>query len=182
MSHITISDSNRGSRISLNVREQMTVCPPPNTTPEGDVLPYPKSYVQRYADLRAMKQAHPIYIEEDLDDSEEYHTTTKFRMLIRCLSSDADLQVIMAAAKHLDLVSQYTIKRGENDQLDPSLEISYLEILYTIGNHTVCIGDELEHIVYFSLSKDERARMWVGLFEAAGYRVKWGNALNIKRR
>ena len=65
MAHITISDSNRGSRISLNVREQMTVCPPPNTTPEGDVLSYPESYVLRYSDLRAMKQAYPIYIEEE---------------------------------------------------------------------------------------------------------------------
>lgn len=181
MTHLPILHHEEGVRISQDVRNLMSICPPPLTTPDGEVLPYPASFVQRYEDVRAMKQRSPIYIEEELDDSEDYHTTTKFRMLIRCLSSDADLRVIMAAAQHLELVSQYTIKRGENDQLDPAFEIDYYEVLYTLSRHSVMIDDNVERQVYTDITQQERKAIWICLFEAAGYKVSWGNALNIRR-
>ena len=177
--------SNAGKRIPQSIKDGMTIMPPPVSTLDGDLLPYPAEYAQHYADLAAIKRQHPIYIEEHVEDenAKGFASHLCYQMTIRCMSSAEDLRVILDAAAHLGLISTYRIERGEVDTLDPELEMNYIVVHSSIGSVDMNITEGAPVVnVPIYVQDRKRKEIWIGLFDAAGYRVEWGNALNIRKR
>lgn len=162
----------------------MTLLPPPSYTKDGRLLPVTDpDTLRRYADMAAMKRRSWIYVEERLDVSKDHDTDTCFRMLIRCMSSDADLELVFSAASELGLVgAHWRTDWGFEEALSEQYERNYVEVRYESGTFVQNLDDEEFRVLPIYLSASERRRIWMGLFEAAGYKVKWGDALNVKRR
>lgn len=162
----------------------MTLSPPPSYTKDGDLLYVTDADIlRRYADMAAMKSRRLVYVEERLDVSRDPETSTCFRMLLRCMSSEADLELIFSAASALGLVgAHWRVEEGYEEALSERYEHSYVEVRYESGTYIQSLDDEEFRALPVYLSAFERKRIWMGLFEAAGYKVKWGNALNVRRR
>ena len=170
--------------ISKEVRESMTVCPPPVYTLDGRIMPYSDDMMSRYADMAEMKRRLLIHVcdEYDYGYAQQGQAQYQMHMIIRCMSCDADLEVILRAALHLGLIGRYSVERKRRDGLDASLEAGYIEVKYCAAD--VCIDVDQEYHVHTALHIDyrERQRIWQGLFEAMGYRVRFDGAMNIRRQ
>lgn len=172
----------RGEAIPSSVRSAMTIMPPPMITDDGGFVEYDPQFVQKYEDLRHMKQRFIVYVEERIDEDAAERDNYRYEMIVRCMSCIEDMQVILAAAKHLMLIGTYQLRRGENDKLDIELENNYIEVNMTAPFENIQLDDDNAIFKPVLYDADFRRSVWIGLFESAGYRVSWGNALNIKRK
>lgn len=174
--------------IPKNVRQSMTIQPPLPHTEDG-VLLYPSdSEIQRYEDYRQMKQRVTVRIEEEADERNwEPGKHCRYILGVVCMSSDADLLVILAAARHLGLISRYEIIRKYKEELDERYEKNFIEVSVESGYTDIQIGIDtydnspVVNEVPVMISLEERKHVWLGLFEAAGYKVKWGGTLNVRK-
>lgn len=144
----------------------------------------------RQADIALMKASMNVYIDEELNTTEYPHTCDHYYMMVRCLPNRADLNIIMAAARHMLLVDKYQIDLEQSIGIDDKYEGSYWAIRYTIGQEVIPIeyddvfgevGIETRQPVYINYIN--RRTIWNELFLAAGYSVKWGSeVLNVRKR
>lgn len=180
--------------IHPEVRKHMQVQPPPpyevdrQTGALYTAPPLPESEAQRYANYAAEKKRRPIYIEEDVDDyAYPEDTALVHRLLrIRCMSSDYDLSVILAAARHLLLIDKAEVVRRVNDELPDVYERTLIEVHYVTATEVITerkdrYSGDIQRRIDVKIDAVYRNTCWRNLFEAAGYVVKWGNALNIRR-
>lgn len=169
------------------VRERMSVSPPPAWSQDGEVLPVPEAEVRRYADLRLMKQRAVVRIEEDIDDTRWGVAGHNYILGVVCMPNDADLKVILAAARHLGLLERYELIRDYKERLDERYEKNFVEIRVSVGCEVLRVtsdvvdGSPRNETFSIMLSLGERRQIWLGLFEAAGYRVQWGGTLNVRK-
>lgn len=184
--------------IAPEVKAGLTVCPPPSVaevchfranSAGGEVTvrlaPYTdnRELLRRYADMAAQKRRMIVRIDEELDVFEHPGTAEHYRMMIRDISSRADLTVIMDAARHLGLVSKYDITYDVREGLREEFEQSYISVAYTIGEKAIDSDGSLQRRVPIFIPYDQRRNCWRGLFEAMGYATRWGDCvLNVKRR
>lgn len=183
MPHITNKNSITvyGEAISPSVKSAMTIMPLPMRTDDGEVVPYAQEFVQRYADLADMKRKFRVYVEEYVQDDSRGDDYIQYAMIVRGLSNDADMQLILNAAKHMCIISSWSMRRCENDHLDSSLDPNYIEVCMRPYMETILIDDGYVVHKPLLLSAEFRNKIWIELFEAAGYIVCWGNAINVKR-
>lgn len=141
----------------------------------------------RYEDLRLMKQRTIVRIEEEKDIRNRNDMSHRYTLGIVCLSNDADLEVILAAARHLGLLDSYEVVRRYKEALDERYEKNFIEISLSVGTVELAISSDIIdgsphcETVPLMLSLGERRRIWLDLFEAAGYKVQWGGTLNVRR-
>lgn len=142
----------------------------------------------RNEDMRLIKRRVLVRIEEELDDvTFKQGERCQYVLGVVCMSSDADLHLIMAAARHLGLLSRYDVERQYKEKLDEQYEKNFIEVRLECGYEDVCVGIDtfdgsaVKATVPIMLSLDERRRIWLGLFEAAGYKVRWGGTLNVRK-
>lgn len=170
----------------------MSLLPPPGYEVEGFVLydapSVPDSLLVRYESYAAEKRRHPVYIEDDLDD-DQYPDDVELAhrlMRIRCMPNAYDLTLILNAACHMMLMDKYEVVRSANPDIADQYERTLIEVHYTIGTRVVterrdrATGDTQRRSLV-RLDVSYRHKCLKSLFEAAGYVVKWGNALNIRR-
>lgn len=150
--------------------------------------PLPEEQQQRYASYLAEKKRHPIYIEEDIDDYAypDDRTLTHRLLRIRCMPSDYDLSVIIAAAKHMLLLDKAEVIRTCNEDISDVYERTLVEVHYTTATQVITeridrYTGNINRRIDVKVDANYRNACWRNLFEAAGYRVKWGNVLNIRR-
>jgi len=172
----------RGEAIPSSVRSAMTIMPPLMHTEDGGFIQYAPQFVQKYEDMRQMKQRFTIYVEERINEEAANMETYRYEMMVRCMSCIADMQVILAAAKHLGLIGSFQLRRDENDKLDAEFESNYIEVETSAPFENIQLDEDNAVFKSILYDADFRKGVWIGLFEAAGYRVSWGNALNIKRK
>lgn len=191
----SISMSSFATVIPLSVRTNMTLCPPPIYDGEGTLYDLAPDMVQRASDLAIVKRQHPVYIDEELDSYVHPGTKEHYRMTLRCLPYPADVELLTLAAEHMHLGRDFVVSYERREDLDPSLEATYVSISY----RAAVVKNECGHVhpERFPTKLDAdttgeipviidywlRRRIWNELFEAMGYKVVWGNrVLNIKRR
>ena len=163
-----------------NDRIMMSIPPPPTYTMDGDIVPYPANVDERYARLRRYKEGNIVYAEDELDTYNHPDETVYFTLLLRCMPNMADLNVILAAAKHIELVSHYRVETDIRTEMSPEFERSFTTVYYEIGSCAMPIDPDFSHIQHHHIHYLRRQQMWSDLFAAAGYRTSWGNALNIR--
>lgn len=165
--------------IPQHIKQGMTLLPTPMHTKGGDIVPYPEHVLQRYADMREMKQRVVVRYEESLD-ADFYPDHTRYVMTVLYMSADADLEIIFAAARHLGMVGHYDIKRVYKEELDDRYEKNCLMAYYQCPTERV----DVDYDTYLELPVvtgiEQRRKIWEGLFEAAGYRVEYGKVLNAR--
>ena len=169
-------------RISEQDRAMMSIMPYRQAIDERYGLTMPESVKKIYADLQAMKQRVMIRLVEELDDYNFPNTHTHYIMMIRCMSNDADLRIILNAARHLMLISEYNIERVYVGELSNEYEKSTIYVSYTCANETILLDELSKHRVDVIIPYEKLKRIWLDLFFAAGYLAKWGGVLNIKRQ
>lgn len=172
-----------GERITPAVRSSMSLMPPPVMTHDGEAIPYDDDYVSRYADLAEMKKKYPLWMEDSLDDEVPGpDRTLRRKLFIRCLSSDGDLLLILAAARHLELISSFSVERGETEHLAKNLESGYIIVHYSLAVTEIPV--DVDASVFLPNCVDERRirEIWRGLFKAAGYRPRFDTARNVRRQ
>lgn len=174
--------------ITPEARRSMTLLPPPPYTPDGDILCPSDDVVSRYGDIRQMKQRTMVRIEEELYEVAAHADGNVYYILtVVCMSSRADLDVILASARHLGLVSRADVIYDYKEELDPQYEKNCIEVRCEIGYETLQTAvDGFDDSAVMRdypirLSLGERRRIWMGLFEAAGYRAQWGGTLNVRK-
>lgn len=169
------------------VRQRMSIAPTPLYSADGTVIGMSAREASHYEDLRLMKQRTTIRIEEELDDWNRIDMSHRYILGIVCLSNDADLEVILAAARHLGLLDRYEVLRRYKEALDDRYEKNFIEIRLSVGTVELAVSSDIVdgsprcETVPLMLSLGERRRIWLGLFEAAGYKVQWGGTLNVRR-
>lgn len=181
------------------VKAGLTVCPPPFVTEvakvsakevagvTSDILlsPYTESpaLLRRYADMAEQKKMITVRIDEELDSFRYPNSNDHYRMMIRDISSRADLTLIMEAALHLGLISTYSIRYDVREGLKEDYERAYIDVEYTIGYKTLEVDGVLTRHVPIIIPYAQRRSCWRGLFEALGYVTRWGDCvLNVKRK
>lgn len=170
-------------RISTEDREHCTVPPPPELKRDGTMVQLYPLGVKRYNDLMFEKQGMTVFIDEELDAYDHPGSLRHYRMMIRCLPHRHDINIVLAAARHMLLVSKYEVAYEEREGLDPTLERGYWDVRYEIARDQMRADDDTHVNVDIYVPYMERRRIWMELFEAMGYRVKWGSSvLNVRRR
>lgn len=145
-------------------------------------MPYAEDVLRRCDDQARWKQSFTVYVEDVLEDAcRQYGVAPRFLMVIRGMSCTADLYIILCAARHLGLTSHYSVNVGYNERLSDEYERGYIEVSYTAGIRVVELDDETMVEEPIALSETERRNIWTGLFEAAGYRVSFGNATSVPK-
>lgn len=171
------------------IRQRMTIQPPLPYTADGVLLRASDGETVRYEDMRMMKQMVTVRIEEELEsrDSLTLAGSPSYVLGIVCMSNEADLEVVLSAARHLGLLSRYEIVRTYKEALDDRYEKNYIEVRLECGEEMLAVaedvldGSPVRETVPLMVSLGERRQIWLGLFEAAGYRVQWGGTLNVRK-
>lgn len=170
--------------IDDNDRCRITIPPPPMYGADGSEIPYPIPVVGSYEDLRIMKRSTVLYIDEELDIYDHPHTRTHFRMMIRNLPYQADLNVILRAANHMMLISNYSKSYERRVGVDAKFESGYWDVKYELAAESFHADHDTMREYEVPVTHDMRRRIWIELFNAMGYpTVKFGHAvLNVRKR
>lgn len=177
MPHFAIS-------ISEQDRTSLSVPPPPLYNKlTGELVPWGFSTHPRYGDYAVFKAENTVYVDEELDVYAHPGSHSHYRMMIRRMPVSADLRLIMNAAKHMMLISEYSIEYENREGLAPDMESGFWDVQYTVSREQMMAdGDTLYHhdvVIPYSMRK----RIWLELFSALGYKVKWGGSvLNVRKR
>lgn len=171
------------TKIDDRDRENCTVPPPPAQRKDGSMVQLYPLGQQRYADLALMKEDMTVYVDDELDAYDHPGSLRHYRMMIRCMPYRSDLNIIMAAARHMHLISDWHIEYAEREGLDPMLERGYWDVSYEIANEQMMADADICAVADVYVNYSLRCKVWKELFEAMGWHVKWGSSvLNVRKR
>lgn len=163
-------------------RDGLSVAPPPAYNRKGELLP-DKASEGKYLDMAVMKSRYVVFVDEELDVYEHPGSLRHFRMMIRFMPFKSDLNVILSAAHHMQLLDEYSFSFEQRQGLSSEFERGYWDVRYTTATEVLNIDAESEGRVPVHVTYEQRRRIWIEMFKALGYNVKWGNmVLNVKRK
>ena len=171
-------------QISDDLRSQLTLPTPPMWDKRsGELIPYADSGDARYTDVAIMKKTNVVYVDEELDVFAHPGSTSHYRMMIRHMPWRADLLVILAAARHMLMIGEYSCEYDHREGLSPELESGFWDVKYKIPHEQIMADcDTLanqEVVIPYAMRK----KIWMELFAAMGHKVKWGGlVLNVRKR
>lgn len=168
--------------ISEYDRTCVSVQPPPVYRRDG-TLCSPSAITDEMLNAQRFKERNVVYIDEELDAYDHPGSLSHYRMMIRCLPFKADLNIIMCAARHMNLLHDFYIKYEQSPGLNPDLESGYWDIQYTIATEEYPRDAEVVEFSDVYIPYSQRRRIWIEMFTALGHKVKWGNTvLNVRKR
>lgn len=164
-------------------RENCTVPPPPEQRKDGSLVQVYPLGAKRYADLAMMKDGMTVYVDEELDTYDHPGSLRHYRMMIRRMPYRADLNILMSAAMHMNLISKWKVEYAEHESLDPHLERGYWDVSYEIANEQMMADADMRVVADVYVPYSLRRKVWQELFEALHYHVQWGSSvLNVRKR
>lgn len=171
------------TRISDRNRLGLSIPPPPEYDKWGVFIGTDLSGNEKYLNASTLKEKMIVYVDEELDVYEHPASLRHFRMMIRCMPWEEDLDVIMRAAQHMLLLESYSFTFEQRLGLSPELERGYWDVRYVASTEVIHLDNGAEGRVPVHITHELRKQIWLELFAALGHKVKWGDrVLNVKRK
>lgn len=171
------------TRLSDADRLGLSVPPPPEYDKRGELLGSDLTGREKYQNAALLKEKNVVYVDEELDLFEHPASLRHFRMMVRCMPWESDLDVIMQAARHMMLLESYSFTFEQRAGLSPELEHGYWDVRYVAATEAFHLDNGTEGRVPVHITHALRKQIWLELFSALGHKVKWGDrVLNVKRK